>query len=104
LDSNSNGYDYDILKEQIFHAITLMALANKKYNHEDYEKLTPQQKEEFLEQYKRILNLAPEMEFLLKTGKKCSLESIGEILELPTTENSYDLGKMLKKMQKLYGL
>jgi len=95
--NKSDSYDYSILKAKIDHAINIMYGGIKNYlGKPEAKELTEKQVEEKLKQLKRIDKIGRKIEKLPKSAKECMREAIGEILGVPRSENSYDLGKMQK--------
>ena len=109
LDKESNGFGYEILKEKVYHALILMHIGNKNYLAKQFENLTSQQKDENDKQYKRIEDVFKRIDALVgknkfqqmqNSAKYCMIKGIGDMMGLPEQEHDYDLGKMLKKMEK----
>ena len=98
-------YDYFILKARIASAMKIMHLGIKSYlgKHEKGT-LTKEQTEEKFKQLKRIGNIMSKIEKLPKSVEKCMQKAIGKILDVPRSEEVYDLGKMLKSMEIYLGV
>ena len=109
LDKESNGFDYEILKEKVYHALILMHIGNKNYLAKQFENLTSQQKDENDKQYERIEDVFKRIDALVgknkfqqmsNSAKFCMIKGIGDMMGLPEQEHDYDLDKMLKTMEQ----